>query len=186
MDHRPALLAVCMALLALCLSPSAHAIGHKDAPKPCIPVTDTAQEASAQQANKDVCISAHIYDVVELSDGTRFLDVCPANVPDEDCRFLILSKREDRDDVGELRKYRGQEVEIHGLIRPLHGRMGIVLSHARQFSGGAEKFKPNPKLLRGFNAQSDRMPVKDPNLSGSGRHRSFMNSEDRETTPAHK
>jgi hypothetical protein len=61
--------------------------------------------------------------------------------------------------------------------------MGIQISHIRQFSGGPEKFRPNPKLLRDFNGQSDRMPVRDPNLAPSGRHRSFMNSSDKETMP---
>jgi hypothetical protein len=63
--------------------------------------------------------------------------------------------------------------------------MGIVISHIRQFSGGPEKFRPNPKLLSGFNAQSDRMPVHDPNLRPSGHHRTFMNTEDK-LPPSHK
>jgi hypothetical protein len=169
-----------LSALAAIFSPAAQA-AHKS--PPCVAIPEAISEAAAQP-NKDLCVSAHVYDVVELSNGTRFLDVCPAGQPDEDCHFLILSLREDRSDVGELNKYRGQEVEIRGLIRPLHGRMGIVLSHARQFSGGPEKFRPNPKLLHGFNGQSDRMPVKDPNLSGSGRHRSFMNNEDKESLPS--
>ncbi|WP_263359355.1 hypothetical protein [Acidicapsa ligni] len=158
-----------------------HALGHRDAPKACV----TTAEA-AQQPNKDICVSAHVYNVVESADGTRFLDVCSTELADKDCRFVILSLRDDRNDVGELSQYRGQEVAIRGTIRPLHGRMGIVLSHARQFSGGPEKFRPNPKLLRGFNGQSDQMPVKDPNLRSSGRHRSFMDTSDKESLPAAK
>ena len=153
--------------------------------KPCLPAAEAASEPS-QNINKDICVSAHVYDVVELADGTRFLDVCPTDVPDEQCRFTLLSPRADRDDVGDLRRYRNQNIEVRGTVRSMHGRMGIVISHVRQFSGGPEKFRPNPKLLRNFNSQSDRMPVRDPNLSPSGHHRSFMNTRDQEPLPAAK
>ena len=153
--------------------------------KPCLPAAEAASEPS-QNINKDICVSAHVYDIVELADGTRFLDVCPTDVPDEQCRFTLLSPRADRDDVGDLRRYRNQNIEVRGTVRSMHGRMGIVISHVRQFSGGPEKFRPNPKLLRNFNGQSDRMPVRDPNLSPSGHHRSFMNTRDQEPLPAAK
>lgn len=155
--------------------------GGKNAPISCVTVAE-----AALHPNAEVCVSAHVYSVVELKDGTRFLDVCALDLPDEDCRFLVMSLIEDRDEVGPLRGYRDADVKIRGIVRPMHGRMGIVLSHARQFSGGPEKFRPNPKLLKGFNAQSGRMPVRDPNLSPSGRERSFMNRQDKETLPAAK
>lgn len=149
------------------------------AQKPCV----TAAEAS-QFLNKDVCISAHIYDVVQLLDGTRFLDVCTPETPDESCRFTIMSLREDRDEVGELRKYRDMDVQIRGIVRPMHGRAGMLLSHVRQFSGGPPKFKPNPVLARGFNAEESRPPVNDPNLRSQGAGRAFMNTRDQSARPA--
>lgn len=148
-------------------------------PKPCV----TADEAS-QMVNKDVCISAHIYDVVRLPDGTRFLDVCTPDTPDERCRFTIVSLWEDHDEVGELRKYRDMDVQVRGIVRPMHGRAGMVLSHARQFYGGPPKFKPNPKLAHGFSGEQDRPPIGDPNLRSVGGRRAFMNSRDREALPA--
>jgi hypothetical protein len=158
----------------------------KHAVPSCISVADMTAMAPANSspANKDVCVTAHVYDVVELANGTRFLDVCPTDVADEDCRFILMSLRDDRNDVGDLRRYRGQDISVRGTMRPMRGRMGIVISHVRQFSGGPEKFKPNPRLLRDFNGQSDRMPVRDPNLTSSGHHRSFMNTQDREKLPA--
>ena len=113
--------------------------------KPCV----TADEATTL-VNKDVCVTAHVYDVVELPDGTRFLDVCTPETTDEKCKFTIVSLWEDREDVGELNKYRNMNVQIRGIVRPMHGRAGMVLSHARQFYGGPPKFKPNPLLARGF------------------------------------
>lgn len=163
------------AAFALLLA-SAHAFAK---PAPCV----TADQA-ATMVNKDICVSAHIYDVVELPDGTRFLDVCAPDISDDKCRFTVISLWEDRDDVGELTKYRDMNVQIRGIVRSMHGRAGMVLSHARQFNGGPPKFKPNPMLARGFNAQQDRPPLSDPNLRSQGGRRAFMNSRDQQPAPA--
>jgi hypothetical protein len=157
------------------LSPALALAGSQ---KPCV----TAEEAT-KLVNKDVCVTAHIYDVVELPDGTRFLDVCTPQTPDEACRFTIMSLREDRYEVGELRKYRDMDVRIRGIVRPMHGRAGMMLSHARQFYGGPPKFKPNPRLMRGFNADQSRPAIGDPNLRSQGGRRAFMNSREQETRP---
>ena len=148
-------------------------------PKPCVPA-----EQAAQVLNKDICISAHIYDVVQLPDGTRFLDVCSPQTPDEQCRFTVVSLPEDRSEVGELTKYRDANVQIRGIVQPMHGRAGMVLSHARQFYGGPPKFKPNPMLARGFTAEQERPAINDPNLRSQGGHRAFMNTRDQEPLPA--
>ncbi len=116
-------------------------------PKPCVPASQ-----AAQMLNKDVCVSAHIYDVVQLPDGTRFLDVCSPQTTDEQCRFTVVSYREDLGEVGELKKYRDMDVEIRGIVQPMHGSAGMVLSHARQFNGGPPKFKP----IRCWRAASTR------------------------------
>jgi len=144
--------------------------------KPCV-TTDQA----VQMLNKDIRIAAHIYEVVELGDGTRFLDVCSPETPDEKCRFTVISLPGDREDVGELNRFRGMDVEIRGIVQPMHGRAGVVLSHVRQFYGGPPKFRPNPLLARGFGAEEGRAPVNDPNLKPQGGQRSFMNTRDQET-----
>jgi hypothetical protein len=146
--------------------------------KPCV----TADEAT-KLVNKDVCVSAHIYEVVELPDGTRFLDVCPPEMTDDNCRFTFVSLREDRDEVGELNKYRNMDVHVRGIVQPMHGRARLVVSHARQFYGGPPKFKPNPKLVRGFSADQSRPAINDPNLHSQGGGRVFMNTRDQEPLP---
>jgi hypothetical protein len=163
-----------LVVLVLAVLPVAAACASK--PRPCLTV-----EEAAKLLDKDICISAHVYDVVQLPDGTRFLDVCSPQTPDEACRFTIVSLWEDRDDVGELAKYRDTDVEVRGIVKPMHGRAGLVLSHARQFSGGPPKFRPNPKLAHGFTGDQGKPPVRDPNLSAQGSARSFMNTRDRET-----
>lgn len=162
-----ALVVVCAPMLVFAASP-----------KPCV----TADEAS-KLLNKDVCLSAHVYDVVELPNGTRFLDVCTPQTSDDACRFTIVSMSEDRNEVGELRKYKDMDVRIRGVVQPMHGRAGMVLSHARQFYGGPPKFKPNPKLASGFNGEQSRPPINDPNLSSQGSRRAFMNTRNQETRP---
>jgi hypothetical protein len=164
-------------LLILILA--APVVANSAKPKPCL----TADEAS-NKLNKEVCISAHIYDVVQLPDGTRFLDICTPQTPDDACRFTIVSLWEDRDDVGELKKYRDMDVQIRGIVQSMHGRSGMVLSHARQFYGGPPKFRPNPRLARGFDAAQSRPPVSDPALHSHGASRSFMNTRDQEPRPA--
>jgi hypothetical protein len=157
-------------ILVLC-----PALGWAGKAKTCVAAGEVAQFL-----NKDICISAHVYDVVELGDGTRFLDVCPPEVADAECRFTIISLKEDRDEVGELTRYRDMDVKIRGIVRPMHGRAGMMLSHVRQFSGGPPRFRANPRLLRGFAGDEERAPVRDPNLRPHGGHRSFMNSMETE------
>lgn len=163
-----------LALYSGCASAAAFA-----ASKPCV---DASQ--ASKYLNKDVCVSAHVYDVVELPNGTRFLDVCTPETPDEGCHFTIMSLREDREDVGELTRYRDTDVHVRGIVQPMHGRAGILLSHARQFYGGPPKFRPNPMLARGFSGDQERAPLNDPNLRSQGGRRAFMNSREQETRPA--
>jgi hypothetical protein len=133
--------------------------------------------------NKDICIWAHIYDVVQLSDGTRFLDVCSPETPEAKCRFTIVTLQGDRRDVGELTKYRNMDVQTRGIVRPMHGRSGMVMGRVRRFSGGPPKFRPNPLLARRFSADGSGPPVSDPNLGAQGGGRAFMNTRDQEATP---
>ena len=161
---------------ALALFTSTYALAAS--PKSCIPAGQ-----ALKTLNRDICVSVHIYDVVELPDGTRFLDVCSPQTPDDQCRFTIISLREDRNFVGELQKYRDSDVQIRGLVQPMHGRAGMVLSHARQFYGGPPRFKPNPLLSHGFTAEQERPPVSDPNLRPQGGRRAFMNTKDQEPLP---
>ncbi|WP_158752073.1 hypothetical protein [Acidobacterium sp. S8] len=132
----------------------------------------TPQDALTHQ-NKDVCVSAHVYDVVELSDGTRFLDVCSPETADENCRFTVMSLNSDRKEVGDLDQYRDHDIELRGVVHEYRGQGEILLSHARQFHGGAEKFHPNPALLHGFSAEDGKPAISDPALR-SGRHRSVF------------
>jgi hypothetical protein len=136
---------------------------------------------ATKNLNKDVCVQAHVYDVVELPDGTRFLDVCSPETPDDKCRFTIVSLRQDRDTVGDLKKMRDANIEVRGIVAAMHGRSGMVLSHARQFYGGPPKFRPNPALVRGFTGEQEKPAIKDPNLRPQGGGRAWMNTREKET-----
>jgi len=160
-------------LLFIAVLPTA-AVARKQ--KPCV-----ATGEATTMLNKDLCITAHIYDVVRLPDGTRFLDVCPPETTDAECRFTVVSLAEDRQDVGDLSQYNDTNVQIRGTVQPMRGRAGMLLSNARQFHGGPPKFRPNPLLMGGFSADRSRPPVNDPNLRPQGRGRAFMNTRDQET-----
>ena len=136
------------------------------AARPCI-----SPDEAADHPEKDICVSAHVYDVVESPDGTRYLDVCKPGSTDAACRFTVISLPMDRKDVGELENYREQDIHIRGVVHVMHGQSTIVLSHARQFRDGAEKFRANPALLAGFSAESSRTAFRDPALSAR-RHKS--------------
>jgi hypothetical protein len=150
----------------------ASAVAYGTKPKPCF-----AADQAAKMLKKDICISAHVYEVVELDDGSRYLDVCSPDIPDDHCKFTIVSLREDRKTVGDLNSYRNKNVQIRGTVQAMSGRAGIFLSHARQFSGGPPKFTPNPLLARGFSAEQSRPPLTDPSLRHQAAGRAFMTSQ---------
>ena len=50
--------------------------------------------------------------------------VCPPETSDEHCRFTVVSFWQDHDEVGELEKYRDMNVQIRGIVQPMHGRVG--------------------------------------------------------------
>lgn len=132
-------------------------------------------EQALAHENKDICLTAHVYDVVELPDGTRFLDLCSPETPDSECMLTVMSLNSDRKEVGDLDKYREHDIQLRGVVHVYRGRGEILLSHARQFHGGAEKFHPNPALLHGFSADNGRTAFSDPAMR-SGRHRSIFQS----------
>ncbi len=129
-------------------------------PRPCF----TPDEA-LDHAGKEICLTAHVYDVVESPDGARYLDVCPPETPEGGCRFAIVSMPEDRKEVGTLDTLREQDVHLRGVVRALHGESIMLLSNARQLRDGPEKFRPNPQLLNGFSAGSNAMAFKDPAMT---------------------
>ncbi|HEY0784219.1 MAG TPA: hypothetical protein VGD62_00010 [Acidobacteriaceae bacterium] len=110
-------------------------------------------------------MTAHVYDVVESKDGTRFLDLCKPGLSDEACRFTVMSLAVDRREVGALEGYLDQDIHIRGVVHVVGGQSMILLSHARQFKDGAEKFRPNPSLIAGFSVESSRTAFRDPALS---------------------
>ena len=127
-------------------------------------------DLAGQHLNKDVCLMAHVYDVIELSDGTRFLDLCSPLTTDSECRFTVVSLNADRKDVGDLEQYRGLDIQLRGTIRPFNARTEMVLSRERQFHGGSEKFRPNPALLKGYSAENHNTAF--PDRAAASRHSS--------------
>ena len=140
--------------------------------RPCRATTE-----AAHHLNQDVCVSAHVYDVVELADGTRFLDVCSPETPDSQCVFSIISLRQDRKDVGDLAPLKGQDIQIRGVVHSFNDQAGVILSSPRQLRGGPEKFRPNPALLKGFSADDGKTAFDDPAFKSGGHHHRASGAE---------
>jgi len=111
-------------------------------------------EEALQHVGKDVCVTAHVYRVVDAGEGVHFLDVCSPETSDEDCHFFILSLSRDEKSVGDLNALAGREIRIRGTVHTIQGHGEITLSTRNQLHGGKEKFQPNPRLLKSFSAEN--------------------------------
>ena len=131
------------------------------AAKPCY-----SPEEAADHAGKEICLSAHVYDVSETADGTRYLDLCSPETAENACHFTVISMPEDRGEVGSLDALRNQDMHLRGVVHTMHGQSMMVLSHARQLHDGPEKFRPNPELLAGFSAGNAALGFRDPAMNG--------------------
>ena len=146
------------------------------------PLICYSPEEAGKHLDQELCVSAHIYEIVELPDGSRFLDVCSPSTPDGACNFMLMSLAEDRNEVGQLEAYRDRDVQVRGIVRRIKGRSGIFISHVRQFYGGPPKFKANSKLLHGFAADQNHPPLQDPNLRAHGGRPVYQNRKEQETS----
>lgn len=104
--------------------------------------------------NKNVCVTARVYRVVDAANGTHFLDVCSPRTADIDCHFFIISFGRDESSVGDLQALVNQTIHIRGTVHTVQGRADIVLSGKQQLHGGKEKFHPNPALVKSFSAEN--------------------------------
>ena len=104
--------------------------------------------------NKSVCVTAHVYRVVDAANGTHFLDVCSPKTADIDCHFFVVSFSRDEKSVGDLQTLVNQTIHIRGTVQTVQGRADIVLSSKQQLHGGKEKFHPNPQLVKSFSAEN--------------------------------
>ena len=151
----------CALFFTLALLPGLPAAASSPA---CAPVDD-----GALQVRRDACVSAHVYDVVTIANGTRFLDLCSPETADAQCRFSVVSYGEDKRSVGDLEKLRGTDVEIRGTVQRFGARYLMVLNDERQFHHGAARFRPDPRLLSGFSAEDSR-PQDAPELKVNFHH----------------
>jgi hypothetical protein len=100
-------------------------------------------------AASDACIAAHVYDVVTVQEGTRFLDLCSPDTSDDACHISIVSYKKDTKHVGDLESFRGKDITIRGALQIFDGRYVLVLNDPRQFHGGVPRFTPDPRLAHG-------------------------------------
>ncbi len=111
-------------------------------------------DEALRHVNKNVCVQAHVYRLVDAANGIHFLDVCSPQTADSDCHFFILSLSRDEASVGDLQSLVDQTIRIRGTVHTIQGRAEIVLSSHEQLHGGKEKFHPNPQLVKSFSAEN--------------------------------
>jgi len=109
--------------------------------------------ATELHATTDACIAGHVFDVVTVPGGTRFLDLCSPDTPDEECRISIVSYPKDSRQVGDLAALRGKDIQVRGAVESFQGRFVVVLNDERQFHGAPARFRPDPRLLRGSSSE---------------------------------
>ncbi len=116
--------------------------------------TCISPENALEHVGKNVCVSAHVYRVVDAVDGIHFLDVCRPETSDADCHFFIVSLSRDEKSVGNVQRLADHTIQIRGTIHTIQGRAEMVLSNNQQLHGGREKFRPNPQLVKSFSAEN--------------------------------
>ena len=170
-NRRP-LLFLALACGVLAAAPPAHATRRCDSPA-----------TARRHLHRKFCVKAHVYQEIDLGDGTRILDICSPRDSAKECHFAFVSLDRDRAAVGSLKPFIGKEIEVRGVILPLHDRAEILLTRAKQIRLAPEehhrkeearvhrsRFHPNPALLKGFNATQSRMPIADPAFRGGYRN----------------
>jgi hypothetical protein len=103
----------------------------------CIPFYDAAKHVGETR-----CVTGKVFDIQQGAGGHHYLDFC------EDfraCPFTVVIFSGDLRHVGDVRKLKGNVVEIHGDVREYDGRAEIILREARQLSGEAGKIPALPK-----------------------------------------
>ena len=150
--------------LLLCLFAACSPLAASAGAPACFQLAD-----SGLRASRDACVFAHVYDVVRVDAGVRFLDLCSPETPDDACHFSVVSYREDSGSVGNLETLRGQDIAIRGPVQSFAGRYFMILNDDRQLHGGAARFRPDPRLLTGFSAE-DASPGNAPELRVNFHH----------------
>jgi hypothetical protein len=113
----------------------------------CSPAEDSLH------ASTDACVTGHVFDIVTVAGGTRFLDLCSPDTPDNACHFSIVSYRKDSRQVGNLESLRGKDISIRGALLSHDQRLVLILSDQRQLHGGAPRFTPDARLVHGLSTE---------------------------------
>ena len=124
----------------------------------CLPI----QEAG-QHVGETKCVTGKVLRVRVGGRGTHFLDFCEAQMA---CPFSVVIFSHDLKDVGDVRRFAGRTIEVHGAVKLYDGRAEIILSHISQVRGGTALIPPLPKTYdvenRGHYSAGRLRPSKKP------------------------
>jgi DNA/RNA endonuclease YhcR with UshA esterase domain len=111
-------------------------ISVRSAASDCIPFQEAGQHVGENQ-----CVTGRVVRV-KASRGAHFLDFCEEQMA---CPFTVVVFSHDLKDIGDVRRFTGRMIEIHGPVKMYQGRAEIILSRVSQVTGGAALLPPLPK-----------------------------------------
>lgn len=88
------------------------------------------------------CVTGKVVNVKAGTRGTHFVDFCEEQ---QACPFTVVVFASDLKDVGDVRRLKGQVIEIHGPVKLYDGRAEIILNRVSQLTGGSTLIPPLPK-----------------------------------------
>jgi hypothetical protein len=124
----------------------------------CIPIAQAGQHVGETK-----CVAGKVLRVKVNPAGVHFLDFCEDQMA---CPFTVVIFSHDLKDVGDVRRFAGRTIEVHGAVKLYDGRAEIILNRISQVTGGAALIPPLPKNYdvenRGHYSAGRLRPTKKP------------------------
>jgi hypothetical protein len=119
------------AVLALLLSAAAASASD------CLPIREAGKHVGETK-----CVTGKVLRVKAGARGVHFIDFCEDQMA---CPFTVVVFPADLKDVGDVRRLKGQVIEIHGPVKLYKGRAEIILQRVSQLTAGSTLIPPLPK-----------------------------------------
>ena len=103
----------------------------------CLPIGEASKHVGETK-----CVTGKVLRVKAGAKGVHFVDFCEDEMA---CPFSVVVFASDLKDVGDVRRLKGQVIEIHGPVKLYEGRAEIILNRVSQLTGGSTLIPPLPK-----------------------------------------
>ena len=103
----------------------------------CLPIGEASKHVGETK-----CVTGKVTRIKVGAKGVHFVDFCEDQTA---CPFSVVVFASDLKDVGDVRRLKGQVIEIHGPVKLYEGRAEIILNRVSQLTGGSTLIPPLPK-----------------------------------------